>query len=290
MTAKTYSEEQIRNFHAQYLKIGNKSIPSFAKDNSLSASALRSGFKRLGLEIIPQTTVNQKFPINDTFFESIDSEEKAYVLGFLYADGCNHEKSHKLEISLAKEDEDILIKFSKLLLNGNLNIKEYEKKDGSQNRVGLYIVNQKISDDLKKWGCLPRKTFILKFPDLPRHLEHHFIRGYFDGDGMLKIYERLMQRCTNKSTTAEFSITSTIEMLNVIGKHISNLGIYFKINKRHKNRDNNNYTLRVFGNQQIKKVCDYLYKDASIFLDRKRMVYLQLIEMSKTFRKEYKYE
>lgn len=290
MTIKTYNDEQIRDFHKKYLDCKNLSIIAFAKQNNLISSALRSGFKRLNLQIIPQEITRRKFAINENFFENIDSEEKAYMLGFLYADGCNHEKKHKLEISLAKQDEDILIKFSKLLLNGNVNIKEYKRKDNQQNKVGLYIVNLKISNDLKKWGCIARKTLVLKFPDLSLHLHQHFIRGYFDGDGMLTISERLMARCKNKSKLANFSIVSTKEMLEEIGKHFSDLDINFTINKRHKDRNNNNFTLRISGNQQIKRACDYLYSNANIVMNRKYQVYLELLKMSLNFRKKYKYE
>ena len=205
------------------------------------------------------------------------SEEKAYMLGFIFADGYNNERWHKLEIRLAKQDKDILIKFSKILLNEN-NVKEYD------DIVGLYVVSQDISSDLKKLGCPAKKTFILKFPDLPENLCHHFIRGYFDGDGMLAIYQPNMK----KNKYAEFSICSTKEMLDEIGLYIADLGVNFKINKRHKMRNNNNFTLRVGGSQQIKKVCDFLYKNAHIYLNRKYEKYMELIKMSKSFRRPYK--
>lgn len=280
MNAKTYSDEQIQNFHQKYLECHNLSLTTFAKKNNLVSYSLRAGFKRLNLEIIPQQITRRKFPINENFFEIIDTEEKSYMLGFLYADGCNHEQHHKIEVSLAKQDEDILIKFSKLLLDGNINVKEYD------DRVGLYLINRKISDDLKKLGCTARKTFILKFPDLPKHLLHHFVRGYFDGDGMLTIIVRNDK--PSKPQIASFSIVSTKEMLEEIGKFIADMGIHFEINKRFPEKNNNNFTLRVSGNQQIKKVCDFLYKDATIYLDRKHEAYLHLLEMSKSFRKKHK--
>lgn len=287
MTAKLYTDEQIRSFHADYLKIGTKPISTFAKENGLSVSGLWCGFKRLQLEIIPQSIVRQKFPVNNNYFEVIDTEEKAYILGFLYADGCNHEKYHKLEVSLAKQDEDILIKFSKILLNGNINVKEYKRSKTQENRVGLYVVSQKISDDLKKWGCVPRKTLVLKPPTIPKSLESHFIRGYFDGDGMLTVNQRIFNpKQKVPYNNFEFSITSTFELLEWIGEHIAELGASFKINKRHPERNNNNHTLLVFGNHQIKKVCDYLYGNASIYLDRKYVNYQRLIELSHSFRTE----
>jgi len=283
MSNKKFTDQEIIKLHKEYLNLKTLSILAFAKMKQISASALRSGYLRLGLEIISQSITRRKFPINESFFENIDSEEKAYILGFLYADGCNYEKNHKIEISLAKQDKDILEKISKIILYGKIDVKEYE------DRVGLYIINNKISLDLKRRGCGERKTFTLQFPFLSKNLISHFMRGYFDGDGMLTINERIFLRCKNKQKSAEFSITSTKEMLDEMGKIISDLNVNFKINKRHKDRENNNFTLRVFGNQQIKKVCDFLYKDSSIYLDRKYLKYLELVEMSKSFRKEYNY-
>ncbi len=210
---------------------------------------------------------HRKFPVNETFFEEIDTEQKAYCLGFLFADGCNSGK--RLEVSLAKQDRDILERISLLLLCGNINIKEYKsKKKGVQDRIGLYVVSKRLANSLIKWGCVPRKTFIVKFPDIPKCLCHHFIRGYFDGDGSITLnYKRRV------NGEPSFSIVSTKEMLDAIGQRFTNLGVYYAINKRHKNRDNNNFTLRVSGKKQITKVCEYLYENATIFLKRKFETY-----------------
>ncbi len=280
MSKKTYSDEQIKTLHEKCIK-SKLSVAAFARNNNLSYNSLFKGIKRLDLKTPSMEFTKRKFPVNDCFFNNIDTEEKAYILGFIFADGYNDENHHKLQISLAEQDKEILVKFSKILLRGNVNIWTYDSKKKNRQKMSLFhITSRSISDDLKKLGCPKRKTFILKFPHLPKHLVHHFIRGYFDGDGMLVIYERLMPRCINKTKTAEFSIVSTKEMLLSIGKQINKLGINYKIIKRHKNRKNNNFTLRVHGNQQIKKTCDFLYKDATIFLKRKHEKYLQLIKLT----------
>jgi len=104
---------------------------------------------------------------------------------------------------------------------------------------------------------------------------------------MLVIYQKKQKGC-NLGNVAEFSITSTKEMLEGIGVFIKKYNINYKINKRHKDRLNNNYTLIISGNQQIKSFCDFLYKDSNIFLNRKYETYLKLKEMSKNFRKRKK--
>lgn len=276
MAARTYSDEQIQDFHKEYLVLQNLSLVAFSKKKCLISSVLRTGFKRLGLEIIPQSITRRKFPINENFFESIDTEEKAYFLGFLYADACNAPSKNRLEVALAKQDRDILEVFSRTILCGNVNIREYKaKKKGAQDRVAVYIINKKISQDLVKWGCISRKTFFLQFPPISPGLYGHFVRGYFDGDGSLTFSKRT--GTTKKDTN--FSIVSTKEMLQFIQNLFSKLDVNSYINKRHKNRKNNNFTLRVFGNRQIKKVCDWLYIDANVYLQRKYNHYINLVNL-----------
>jgi len=275
MTAKMYSDEKIHSLYEDYMGLKTWPLSRFAKTRKVSIYALRHGFRRLGLEVIPQEVTRRKFPVCDTFFESIDSEEKAYCLGFLFADGCN--SGRRLEVSLAKQDRDILEIISGWLLCGHVNVKEYKsKKKNTQNRVAIYVVSKKLCADLEKLGCVPRKTFVLKFPEIPQCLHHHFIRGYFDGDGSLTFYKRKQR----KSRAACFSIVSTKEMLLAIGSHFDTLGVRYEINKRHKRRKNNNFTLRVHGNRQINTVCNFLYKNATVCLARKLKAYQTLLEIN----------
>ena len=127
MIAK-YSNEELFGFYSDYKAREVWSLPRFAKEYNLAIWPLRRGFNRLNLKVVPQEISHRKFPVNDRFFEEIDTEEKAYFLGFLFADGCNSPDKNRLEVSLAKQDMDVLERLSKVLLCGNLNIKEYKSK------------------------------------------------------------------------------------------------------------------------------------------------------------------
>lgn len=120
---------------------------------------------------------------NRNFFSEIDSHEKAYLLGFLYADGCVH--SHNMGISLAlhKKDKEILEYFQKFL---NLDATPSQVK--GKNTLRLEWQSVIMKQDLIKRGCVPKKSLILTPPTLKEDLRSHFIRGYFDGDG--SIYKR----------------------------------------------------------------------------------------------------
>ena len=125
---------------------------------------------------------HRKYDFNTNYFNKIDSEEKAYWLGFLYADGCITHGECKLELSAI--DKLHLEKFKQAL---NCNDKElrYRKE---KNSYILYFNSVALVQDLIRLGCMPRKTFLLTFPtyeQVPKTLIHHFMRGYFDGDGCI---------------------------------------------------------------------------------------------------------
>ena len=55
------------------------------------------------------------YGVNDEIFDNIDNQDKAYVLGLLYADGCNYENG-RVKIDLVEEDIDVLEKLNNLIL------------------------------------------------------------------------------------------------------------------------------------------------------------------------------
>ena len=141
---------------------------------------------------------NKKHNYDDSFFEKIDTEEKAYWLGFLYADGAVQKKevvgssvnakrkmSYKVELQLAQIDKEHLEKFCKII--GSTMTKK-ENKLGEKKFVSYRttISSKKIVEDLIRLGCVPKKSLILKFPteeQVPKKFIWDFLRGYFDGDG-----------------------------------------------------------------------------------------------------------
>ena len=129
------------------------------------------------------------YTINENIFENIDTPDKAYWLGVMYADGyiSKAQYTNKFGISVAEKDKEWLEKF-KEFLGYNGEISQYLTGKTAYvpglSYVRLLIGNNKIVQDLEKFGVVEHKTKqINSLPDI-KFLDD-FIRGYIDGDGAL---------------------------------------------------------------------------------------------------------
>lgn len=192
---------------------------------------------------------------NQNIFSCIDTEEKAYWLGFLYADGCvrSGEKDNQIELSLQEQDYEHLIKFRKFI--GNENAIAYREK---QKAYRYCFRSKQIKTDLIKLGCTPKKSLTLSFPNkkqVPDKFLSHFMRGYTDGDGCLYISKDKMH----------YELLGTLKFLQGMQKRCPLLkgNIYFN----HKGQETRKISLGA--KKQVQDICNWLYKDSGIYLKRK---------------------
>ena len=202
----------------------------------------------------------KKYTVNVDYFKSINTRDKAYFLGLLYADGyIGNSKSRGKEMQLGLIDLDILTTFNIYLESNHLIRPTKIKYVGCSQGYRLSIIRDEIYDDLIKLGCFPKKSLILKFPTLEQvsnEFISHFIRGYFDGDGCITI------KNYNK---ASVQIAGTKEFLENIKLILNNLSITCTIRPR-----KNINILYFSGTNNINKFYNFIYKDKNdIFLERK---------------------
>lgn len=163
-------------------------------------------------------TVSRKYHFEEDIFENIDTKEKAYWLGFLYADGNVSEYKNDIEVGLAEKDSEHLKKL-KSFLRSDAPIKEKKKKTKEKTYIGytLTVTSQKTKKDLIDKGCHPRKSLSLIFPNknqVPEELMPDFIRGYFDGDGSVTHANKGAQISAEILGTKDF-IKSLIDWVGV---------------------------------------------------------------------------
>ena len=202
--------------------------------------------------------------MDETFFDIINTEEKAYFLGLLLADGHNNIKNGIIAIDLQEGDLEILQKLT-ALIQPDKPIKNYENKYAKVGRNRVVLASRHMSNRLNELGMVQNKSGNLLFiQNISPELIHHFVRGYFDGDGSIGIF--------GKVQNVEFSIVSTKEFLLPLQQVlINNCNLtQTKLGKRHKDRDSNAYHIKYTGRFSCLRIRDFLYKDATVFIQRKR--------------------
>lgn len=211
--------------------------------------------------------------INEHIFDTIDTEEKAYWLGFMYADGCIYSKENRIELSLQDLDVNHLYKFAKFLDSKKEDfVKSYKNyKHGKYNRCRVSFRSKVVWEALNSKGCVPNKSLILTFPDesvlSDKSLIRHFIRGYVDGDGCL---------CYTKGK-AEFNVLGTEEFLTGLMENLP-LDRKYPVYKKHKDTDKNFCIFNLWCSTAV-RIMQYLYENATIYLDRKYEKYKEICRL-----------
>lgn len=220
-----------------------------------------------------------KYTYNKDYFREVDTTEKAYWLGFLYADGCINRfykgdelRSMSLEVTLQSQDKEHLEKL-KNSLSANVPIQN-RIISGKYKANRLVINNTKLCNDLIKLGCTPQKSLTLTFPtekQLKSEYISHFIRGYFDGDGFVSYTEHnVFHKHRNKNydqysyvcgfTGNETFITSIKYVLEDNGVKVS--PVYKSKSKA--------VDIHIKGVDNIEIFKKYIYKDDNMSLSRKK--------------------
>ena len=238
----------------------NISLTEMAKREQIDRRTLSRNFKKLGIEVVNKWN-RPKF--NEHIFDVIDTEEKAYWLGFIFADGYigntplepNKKSVYNFELSLKLEDTSHLEKFKSFI---SLQ-KEIVTDD---HRCRIMIANKHFWTTLNKYGCVPRKSLILKFPKkeifASKDLLRHFIRGYFDGDGCFSrnIHTYIVSPIIGLLGTKEF-LEEVLAISNIKAKYT------------HDKRYSENTFLLSYSKDDGILFINYLYNNSSIYLNRK---------------------
>lgn len=199
----------------------------------------------------------RKYTLNEHFLDCIDSEEKAYYLGFMYADGYNGEEAQrwKIAIDLQKQDEPILRTFCVLL--GTNRPLCFDKRGC----CSLSFTSKRLSVRLAELGCHRAKTFTITFPDwMPVDLIPHFVRGYIDGDGWIHFDGE------KGVTVAALGADSFARRMAKIIE--SACGVHTTLSAHPKSAGITQWQVR--GRDQVSTVLAWLYKDATVYLERKK--------------------
>ena len=194
-------------------------------------------------------------------FTEITEEWQAYFLGLVFYDGNLYQ--NRISISLVEEDFYIVKEICKHLFVKEPHYYRTIPKIGDKRgrpQLCMSVSNVGFSNILReRFGLLPKKSLTCPFPrNIPIQHLNHFIRGYFDGDGCIK-------KCGR-----EVSMLGSQEFLLAIGTILKLEGIqHFSIRPKGKI-----YTLGIYNSNAISLFRDFIYRNSSIFLERKHCKFI----------------
>lgn len=209
--------------------------------------------------------------MNEHFFKEINCEENAYFLGLLISDGNvfkdNTGRQASISITLDLKDEYMLENFKKVLRT-NTSISHDGRGCGQ-----IAVRSNIMSEDLAKYGVVPRKSYNTYLPQVPDQYMWHLIRGIFDGDGSI-----LAKPSPNKDGHNRFlhsvSFCGTHQLMNDISKYIfDNLNLKQKPTV-YDYKDRQLSELKIQNKDDIYLFTTCIYQNVTIFLDRKYKIFL----------------
>jgi len=266
MGKKKLTENQENDIIKKY-SIDKLEIREISEIIGESLSFVRSILKRKNIKLRTARLFefeNKKYlyGCHHNYFENIDSQEKAYFLGFLYTDGSVDNKSRaRVTLSLQEGDRELLERLNKLINIdrplGFINLNS--KNPNHQNAVVLCVSSYKVVRDLENHGCMNNKTFDLRWPqNIEEEFIPHFVRGLWDGDGSIG------HSHGNVSFTGTLNMCQNIQAI-VKRKFNIHAGIYLSGFDPEKTIRE----LRIGGRKQCRLFLNWIYNNSTIHLERK---------------------
>lgn len=202
------------------------------------------------------------YTVNESYFEKVDTQEKAYILGWMYSDG--NVMKDRWRIQIQQQDSYILEWIAKEVgYNGPLyTIPPRKQHSGRKWQTCLNVSRSKMVKDLEKLGCMMKKSLVIKFPDesvVPPHLKPHFIRGVFDGDGSVRRTRKNSIQCGIIGSRSFISgLISSLELDNLVYKLYERKSCLHLVFSKRKNAIN---------------FLSFIYNNSKIHLSRKFNIY-----------------
>lgn len=263
-TQTEWTKEEIEFIKNNYQ---NYSYAELGKKINRSRSAVQSKIMKLGLK----KDKIQKF--NEYYFDEINSNDKAYWLGFIYADGWIEQniknRHYCLGIELNEKDLSHLVLFNKWI-NGNVSVKSRQITISFNNGYittsvlcSIKYYSKHLIDSLNNYNIVENKTYKeYKLPNIPDKYMISFLHGYFDGDGSFFLKNKKMNYYGFNYTSHNKTILDDIRKYLYENYNITS---YVYLSKK----DSNVWQLCIASQNSVKSFANLLLNDNTVYLERK---------------------
>lgn len=255
---RRFSDQQEAGIGRQYRAGASFSV--LAARHRTCLNTIQNALRRQGVRSRPHGEAERRYRYDDGFFDRIDTEAKAYWLGFLAADGgviggC-------LSIELARLDRKHLVLF-RSAMKGNCPVHDTMRQDGRR-FSHLSFSSRRLLAALERHTIVPRKTLTVRWPDLSRPLLRHYLRGYVDGDGCWSPKKPIFVLVGNLPFLRACRSFARAELdlpLTRFRRALSSPGIAY---------------LQWQGRHQVRRLAEFVYRRATVFLPRKHRIALTI--------------
>lgn len=214
--------------------------------------------------------------IRHDFFENIETELQAYLLGFYAADGSINEKRKTFRIHLQKRDSELVYLYKDIISPDARTFTVGEHQTSGRNGMsvtahesfGVDITSAKLCEDLVNLGIGYNKSYSeLHIPDIPKHLIRHFIRGYFDGDG--SFVGNVVKPKNRPNPAVKVCMSIIAKKPTILNEFIKFFAEYdLIVNLNYLKRDDA-YRFTTSSKKVCRAIYHLLYDDANFYLSRK---------------------
>lgn len=237
-------------------------MQALAIEYNVTNKVIKNRLESAGVEIKTNAEQQRKHFFNEEFFSTIDTEAKAYWLGFIFADGCVHGTRKDISIALSLSDRAHLEKFAADIEYSGPGLVSDHKSvfadvDILSSKVSLR--SEKMWNDLVSHGCLPNKSLDCGPPiGLPEKFTMDFIRGVIDGDGYIS--------------------KAGFPSVEIVGSHPLLLWIAQKLGMDSPRPHKSVWRIRASG-KRAKEIAVSTYENSTIYMDRKRRCALNIADV-----------
>lgn len=190
------------------------------------------------------------------YFTEIDTPAKAYILGFLIADGHINKNGYKLEVSIKEDDADLLQAIADEM-GCDAPLKTMTNSYDGSRMKRLHLCGKQLVADLNGLGLFHDKSKTAVYPSIPSELESHLVRGLWDGDGHVGRFG--------------FELIGTPALLDGVGAAVErHTGC--QLRRKLAGREKRYHYL--YGTRRDTGALRWMYSDAGIALERKREKFL----------------
>lgn len=247
----------------------NVKVKEIGQHFKLTKRAMGKLFKEFNIS----SRRKNRYTLNEHFFDSIDNELKAYLLGYLFADGfVGDEEYNNIVFSQKKDDMEAVELFKESIeYTGELRIFEPGKASfkNSQDHVVVNFSSEHMANKLRNYGLLKKESY-KSLPKIDNNLLRHFVRGFFDGDGSITLTKSHYKDKVYYSGALDIIVNKNLVdfFLNLFSD------IHFTIDQ---SKTDYMVYLKCRSKKGVKFFYDYFYKDSKYFLSRKKRKFDEII-------------